>query len=291
MTRHPPPRIRCARHPEVFAEMRCETCTRPWCDPCVARPPQRGVVLRICPVCDGRGRLRAFEKPERVGDFARLLPGVWKYPVRGHGWLALLAGAIVFGLLALALKWGGRMVPGAALIVGASFGSYLWMFYLSIVSSTADGADELPDWPDLGTAHERVLPLLRLAAALALCLTPAAVGWFAFHVPAMGFLALLVAGLTYLPICILALALGGRMVDLSPHKLLPAVARAGPAYLVACGALLLVFGVRWVVQAVLGGFPLLEALAGGLLGSYFLTVQMRIIGLLYRTHEKRMRLL
>jgi hypothetical protein len=281
---------RCARHPAVEAKQRCETCTRPWCDPCVERPPQRGVVLRVCPVCDGRGRLQPFEKPERVGDFARLLPGVWKYPLRGHGWIALVAGALVFGLVSLAMKLGGRLMPGAALIVAASLGSYIWMFYLSIASTSADGADELPDWPDLAAAHERVMPLLRLGAAFVLCLAPAAVGWFAFRVPAMAFLALVAIGLTYLPICILALALGGRLFDLSPHKLLPAAVRAGPAYLVACGALLLVFGVRWVAQAVLGGFPWLDALAGGLLGSYFLVVQMRIIGLLYRTHEKRMRL-
>jgi hypothetical protein len=73
--------------------------------------------------------------------------------------------------------------------------------------------------------------------------------------------------------------------------LVPAAVRAGPAYLVACGALMLVLGVRWAAQRVLGNFPIVEGLTGGLLGTYFLTVQMRIIGLLYRTHEKRMRLL
>jgi hypothetical protein len=285
------PAYPCARHPAFSAETSCDHCGRFWCRTCTERPPVRGVVLHVCPECEGRSHLSPVERPERVGDFARMLPTVWKYPFRAQGWMALLAGAIFYGLIAFAIRHGGMMAPGAVLVLGPFLFTYLWMFYLSIASTSADGSDEMPDWPDpVQYTDQRIAPLFRLLAALILCFAPAAAGWFVFQVNALEFVGLVALGTLYLPIQILALALGGTLRSLNPFVLVPAAVRAGPAYLVACGALMAVLGARALSGSLLDHVPVIGGFVGGLIGSYFLALAMRIIGLLYRTHQRRMQL-
>lgn len=276
----------CARHPVSAAAVRCATCTKSWCTGCTTRS-LRGVTLSVCPICDGRGRLEAVRPPERAGDFVRALGTVWRYPLQGSGWVVLLSGALLYTVLLWIIGFGGWVVPFAALSVGGFALGYLWVFLLSIVTSTADGADELPDWPDASRFYEIAAPLGRFALAVALCTLPALAAWLLLDASALVFMVLLVLGLFYLPICIIALAIGGTARDLNPVVLLPAAVRCGPAYLAACGALLLVLLARSFAERALGDVPLLGGAFGGLLGTYFLAVQMRILGLLYRTHERR----
>jgi hypothetical protein len=301
-------------HPEVPARARCATCEQLYCGACTERDLGRGLRGHFCPKCDGRGRLELLPPPGRALDFVSSLRGVLAYPFAGRGGYALFAAALLWSLVATFVAAGGVIAIGSALIVVFFATTYLITFLFSITASTTAGRDELPDWPDTGEVHlsfgRNVVALLVLLSLtffpkLALDEYDGVVRAMAIHsaqaelnlsfrdhldgsAGALSTLGALAVGQLYVPMGLLILALGGRVRDLAPWIVLPAILRTGPAYLIA-GAAWLGLLVLQVVSFMLGlALPILGPLLSNFVSLWLLTVAMRIIGLLYRTHGHRM---
>jgi hypothetical protein len=82
----------------------------------------------------------------RPTTFARALDDVFIYPFRGSGAGILILGAIfIFGCRILA---GYNIIPLVGTAVMVIAGAFLMMFYVDVCGTTANGSDDLPEWPD-----------------------------------------------------------------------------------------------------------------------------------------------
>lgn len=296
MTRPLDPQHACSTHPDVPATVLCIMCEQRWCGPCSTVRHPRGDFV-VCPRCQGQGRLQAFEPPLGGADFTRSLAGAFQFPLVGRGWGILIGGGLVNAFLGFSLGLGGLVFPIPALLISFVILSYFWRFLLSIVTETAEGGDEMPEWPDLTALDETIAPVFRLVAALVLCFWPAAIAWALGPPPGPLMTLLNLLGLSLLPMHVLILALGGRLSDLNPLVVWPAIFRAGWAYAIAVGVLAVTVTIHGWGTALVGLLAVL-GLAGGLLTGliagtlagavalYFLAVQMRMIGLMYRSRRE-----
>jgi hypothetical protein len=177
--------LACSEHPAAAAAFGCDGCGRLLCERCVVE----GHRLITCGLCgeralpldprqpaDVRGRRAAAARAAAM-DYG--WADALRYPLRGQGRYALAGGVVVLVLLLIVSRLGGGSLAGelaaaggtAALALG--FQGLLALFVIEIARGTAAGADELPDWPEVDL-FRMIGALLRLAAALAVSLLPAA---------------------------------------------------------------------------------------------------------------------
>jgi hypothetical protein len=169
--------------------------------------------------------------------------------------MMLVAGTAFFFLLG----W----LPLLGLIVTG----YLFNFAKSIITSTAEGRQDLPDWPDFSDWKDDILmPYLQLFALMLLCFGPAfiialwqpgsenatRIAWFA----ALGFGGLLA------PMGMLALAIFDRIAALNPIALTWSILRVPLPYLLAAASFEFVLLLHWFAKAVLESLVRVPLLPG-----------------------------
>jgi hypothetical protein len=164
----------------------------------------------------------------------------------------------------------------------------------TIISTTATGGDEMPDWPEYeGWLESGLFPLLELLAILLVCLGPY---WlyehFARNPQPLLALALQVAGVAYLPMALLAVAIYDNAMALNPLLIVPSILRVPLEYGAACLVLgLLALGasssLQWLRDTM--DAPLLAPVLAEFLLLYTMAVVMRLAGLLYRAKQDRLR--
>lgn len=209
------------------------------------------------------------------------------YPLRGGGWMMVLFGAIMMVLLAVA-----SLAPILGLIALLIGGGYFAAFYFSVVATTVSGQSSCPDWPEVSNLWESILlPCLRMLGALVISYLPAiALVAFLGERPS-GQEAILWAvrvwAWLYFPMAVLALVLFGHLGAALPHRVLPAIIRAMPAYLVAAIALLLAEVCGDILALLLVGIPYLGVFLSAAVTLYFLLVQGRLTGLAYVNSRAR----
>jgi hypothetical protein len=292
---------RCATHPEAAAEFRCDGCGRQLCLDCV----EQGHRLLFCRHCRERALPLDASLPATVPALrraqARARPTSWSralsYPVRGQGgWLfwAYLALLLTFQLLAF--------VPGSWMLI---FWLRLAIFLLvpgllyAIVRRTAEGDDELPDWPDIDDAGDRLYEVITFLGTIAVALLPAA---FLLHFSGCGILRLLAAAESAAP-CRLPLAAGllvglplavPMLGSLAVYEHLDLLFRldlharalfaAGRDGLNTVLFTYAVLALSWFLALALSAFPLLGGvLAAGLI-AYGSFVGSHVVGLMFRQH-------
>lgn len=275
----------CDRHPDKPGVRTCETCSGRYCEFCTARRQATGLA-HVCPACWVRGRLVETRPAGSASALAGELSGAFSYPLAGGGWVALVAGAVLGGVLSWFIAVGGFFMLFFALAFFLAMVGYVWVWLLRIVSATADGEDSLPDWPDFSGLGGMVVQAAVLFLLLALCGIPIALTWLAGAQSMPALLAALVVGLSCFPMGMLALAMSGSIRALNPLLVVPSIFKVGRGYLVAIGALVVVMLVRLVVERALDGVPLVGGLLLGVASLYFLVVQARVVGLLYRVYER-----
>lgn len=158
-------------------------------------------------------------------------------------------------------------------------GLYLTTFLLDVVARAAEGEDTLPDWPEAAQVRLGVgAGLLGVALVLGVTILPGEMatrldGTQSF-VRAMGIfgtspalapsfadaldghrglglsLAVLLLAQGYAPMALLLAALGAGWRGLDPRLVLPAIRRAGAAYVLVCGVLTLSLLVHALVVVV-----------------------------------------
>jgi hypothetical protein len=138
----------CAQHPEVPALYVCDGCQKPLCGDCI----EESHALLLCRLCGERAMPLHAEQPATVRDLQRrrkvtgpyTLADALAYPFRGSGLVLYVATLLVSGVL-----WALGFLGGCgALILQAILWGLIVGLQFKIVRSTAEGENELPDWPD-----------------------------------------------------------------------------------------------------------------------------------------------
>jgi hypothetical protein len=256
----------------------------------------------VCAACGGQA-VHYGATPAAIGrddrSFFARLPGALAYPFLGNGWVLLLAGAVFLSLAGFVLRYAmilGTM--GSVVIVG-----YLCAFFQAVVQSSAQGEDEMPQWPDFGNMWEDIVrPAFLWFAILAVCFGPALI--FAFMLAnqgvkdgtpspstALGFLLSLGAGAVYFPMAVLAVAMADSLAGLNPLVVIPAIVRVAGAYAATCLLLAALLALRFVIDlaaAALAAVPVVPGLVQHFMFLYCLAVICRTLGLVHHAHRARL---
>jgi len=295
----------CKQHATNPAEWLCNRCHQLFCNACVLAKTIGRKPVHVCVTCGGQCTpfgLGVFAKKEEAKSFFSELPEVFKYPLKGNGLILLLGGTIFFGVMA-ALQRGptfGLLIWALKIMLAIITGGYLFSYLQKIIQSSAQGDEEMPSWPDFGDYWNDIIrPYFQGVALVLVCLGPA---WLIAgkalldfgltgDVP-VGTIALGVVvglmGLTYLPMALLAVAMADSMAGINPLFVIPSILKVPVEYTVACCILIAVFIVQVVSSLVLDRIiplPVVPALLSGFMSLYFLTAEMRLLGLMYYTNK------
>lgn len=227
-------------------------------------------------------------------SFFRLLPSVFVYPFIGRGKFILIGGAVALA----AVGYLGVM----GMVLGFLLAGYLAMYLMEVIGSCAGGNDEPPGWPDLREVDDTVRPLLLLVGTVVISLGPALIyrfgpGVLDLLIPSliMGkgwwepvsrvFWVLLVAGALYAPMGLLSVVMHQSLAAIGPHKVLVAIVRVAPYYIVA----LAIMALACVASIIVASYVSFVPLVGHAVTVYLLLAEGRVLGLIYRTQASRLR--
>jgi len=288
---NPPESTNCKNHPTVPAGWQCKSCHDYFCDQCIKVLNFRNETLRICPLCKGLCR-ELMPEEEQVKPFFELLPDAFPYPFKGKGKIMLIAGAIFFWLLELIAS-----VSLFGLAIMFFVGGYLVSSMFRIIGSSANGDEELPDWPDFSDFWNDIInPVFLICATVVASSLPVIFCFFLFGRSDQSiflsnplFWLAIIAGMFYFPMGLLAVALFNRVLALNPLLVVVSILKVPMEYLVACVLLLFIYGANLIGNALTGFIPFLGGLLGWFLSLYLLMVEMRVLGLLYYTNKKRLK--
>ena len=285
----------CVQHPEVAAVFRCDGCGKLLCPDCI----RKGHALLFCTLCGERALplhegqpasvkdLRRHEKVSRPYSFAEALG----YPFRGSGMLMFVVAVLCLLFIQLVITFG---IGFWRYFLAAGFWSLMIGLQFAIVRATAEGDDELPDWPDYTDFGERVGDILTYLAiaGLQLGLPAAYVFWRLDSViagePSLVFWAVF-AVLAWLGAALATMAYGaaGRFgrgsslrLDLHVRGFL-----AGGTDAVNAANLIFGFGAAFfVLRLALSKIPLAGAILAGIVGAYWFFTSAHLAGVLFRRH-------
>ncbi len=288
----------CAAHPEREAAFHCEGCDRALCAECV----EEGHRLWFCRHCRERalpfGGGAATTPASRAREIRLARPfsivGALGYVLRGGGYT--LAGYVLFLTVSDLIPGFGALLPPLLITL------ILPGFLLEIVRTSADGDDDMPEWPDPTEFTARVTDWLQSIAVVLTALLPA---WVARRIAGCDVESFLVADpgrcalATGIGILLgFAIALFGfgavgtwqsgwlaLRLDLHVEALL--VGTRGQALLVMLPIALLL-AAAGVIARLAAGVPLLgTALIHAAVG-YALFTTAHLAGALFRVHRERL---
>ena len=292
---------RCSTHPDAAATHRCDGCSELLCDACI----EDGHSLLFCKLCgelavplaEGPAERRREPGRPRRTRAAYTLRDALSYPLRG-------AGAWLFGVYVglVALLSGLSFVPGLGLPMVILFAGMMLMMaglLVSIIRGTANGDNEMPDWPDWDP-YQRLRDFLLLLSAYLVALMPivallylagcgvldlargewSVICWLAF---AAGLVIGAVLWVVALGAVVLYDApLGAFRVDL--HLAAVGVFK-GSLVQVMVFLVLLTLASEFLKWMVFSELPLVGALLESAIGTYTMFTGSHLIGLLFRQHS------
>jgi hypothetical protein len=292
----------CKFHPKAPAHHLCRKCNRSFCDLCVVSRPGQDGVKKICRTCGVECiplETRRARPSAPKGFFARI-PGAVIYPFRGTGLLILIFGTLVFaGLSFISMGWISIFTKVIAL-------GYLFMYMQNIIHSTAAEEPQMPELPGMDGifgAFFTFIGTILMSFGLAVGL---AVAKFMFDVELIPMSAIMVAvifGCLYFPMAFLAAAIKDTALAGNPLIVIPSILKVPLEYLVTVVVLTGVFGIQKLGDLVAGGagsavftshsmsvlfIALGFAACWSFISVYLITVNMRILGLLYLTKKQKL---
>jgi hypothetical protein len=233
-----------------------------------------------------------YEEP----SFYRQIPGAFAYPFNKRGMFLLALGAGFFLIIALAgraalffrLSFIGLLLQ--ILIFVFTYG-YLFAYMQRIISTSAHGEDDVPDFPDITEFWSDILlPFFLFAGTLVVTFAPPIAVAIFMHDSQMFWYAMgitIVLCALYFPMALLAVAVTDNFLALSPHVVIPSIVRVLGPYLVAWLVLAMLAitgaGIKWAMGFV--SVPILPAVVVEFVSLYLLFVEMRILGLMFRARR------
>ena len=302
-TSRPPPLIApatgndCAYHPGLPAKFVCQTCETRVCKSCVKSQHAGSATLYSCPHCNGicvtAGEFRK-RKTLRDLTFGSAVKGAFAYPFKQNGVILLVCGTIFFTVLQLAVK---VALGGFALIflLVLSLG-YLFACMQGIINSSTHGDENMPDWPEISSFWDDIfMAFIRFVTIWAVCLGPGIAALVFDHRTAG--IALLCLGIFCLPMSLLTVSIADSLGGLNPLIIFSSIAKVPGTYLGVCAFFLATAGLAHASQSLLTYFSerslpfvmqIIPLALGNFIALYGLTLQMRILGLLYFTKKDKL---
>jgi pSer/pThr/pTyr-binding forkhead associated (FHA) protein len=297
----PPAAASCKSHPRSNARFACPKCGYHFCELCVSTRQSGGRARQFCRACGVEcaplGVRPAVVVPQ-AQSFAGRLGGAFLYPFKGDGMILLATGTICYAIINAASFFAqfaflyGMVV---ILMVTVFATGYLICYLQRILTSSAIGEDEMPDWPDFSGFSDILGPFLQFLGTVAACFLPAlAVSLFVAHDnpwAGPGKVAATLFGCACFPMAFLAVSMFDSVAALNPLLIFPSILRIPLQYVVTVLLLAGVLALRWKGEAFLERLlplPFLVRIVYGFAGLYLLTVEMRILGLLYLANKDRL---
>jgi hypothetical protein len=287
----------CIQHPQSAAKWCCVKCGTPFCTACVRTTRVGAQFFRACPRCGGScvsvAEYTRLMTPPPTNFFA-LWREAFSYPLKKDGAILLACGTFVFSLLD-----GGRVVLSHFRFAGSlgiaywlclimSVG-YLFAFMQNIVQASSQGEEKMPDWPEIsGFWDDLTIPFFRFGVIWFLCLGPGIA--VMLTVSPMAGVPLLVLGLFCLPMTILTVCLADGIAGLNPIVIFSGIGKVPLPYLTICGIFLVIIALMHESQNLLDltGIPVLPTVISTFISLYGITVEMRLLGLLYFTNKSKL---
>jgi len=289
----------CVQHPNVAAMFRCDGCGKALCGECI----RKGHALLFCTLC-GERALPLSEGQPATAQQVRRLEAVTKpysftdalaYPFRGSGLLMFIVAVALMMLIQVMLTFG---IGFWRYFFAVGFWSLMIGLQFSIVRTTAEGEDELPEWPDYSDFGERFADILTYVGIALLQFGPAGLYLFlrwetlVAGEPGVFFWAIF-ALLAWLGAALATMAYGaaGRFAR-------PSILRldlhtkgfvSGGADAVTAANLTFGLGAAFfVLRLALSAIPILGAILSGIVGAYWFFTSAHIAGVLFRRHIFRL---
>jgi hypothetical protein len=250
-------------------------------------PPSWAAARRSAPATSDRGAA--------AEDYWSALPGAFEFPLKGDGLIALIVG-VIFLTAEHYLMFMAALFPLLGLVLAGGIGiigtGYFAGYLMTIMERTAHGEKDAPGWPDLNDWQENALqPFVFLLALSILCIGP----WVAYarfaHEPNVAITyALLAAGLFYMPMGMLCVALVNNYAGLNPVLVIRAIRSVPGRYSVVWALVIFCIAAQTMGAGLIAALPI--PIVGTILeeavSCYFLFVAARVLGLLYHKSSRQL---
>ena len=217
-----------------------------------------------------------------------MLPGAFVYQLKKKGPIKLIAGTLFFWIAGRLASWSifGFII---AILIGGYFAAYA----IKIINAVATGGSELPEWPDFTDIWDSIIsPFLFVLAVGGVAFAPAIIyGLFLLPrgAPHVLLPVFTLWGVLYLPMGFLAIAIHNNIAALDPIFVMVSIFRVFGRYMVLWLLFVLLAVAEHLVKAFLGFIPFVSTIVTSFLTLYILTIEMRLLGLIYFTGQKKLR--
>lgn len=295
------PNMLCKKHSETDALYYCMGCGGYFCQECVYINEGNIAVPYTCRSCGGRcekmarresnveagqpevSSIREIESPTTITSFwAEFIPS-FIYPFRKNGkWLVLIGSvffAMLFALARMAWLFG---LPLLLILV-----SYLLEYMLTVLETSAYGSNEPPEFPGMNDWAEMIFGQFFLIILAGLvCFAPAVIYVFKTQSIDAVFWALLLLGEFIYPMIFLIIAITGRFAAFNPLLIISSILKAPIQYIAIVAVFAGISYLRNLSQVSLMKIPVLGFFIGEFITFYSMIVQMRLLGIFYRSNEQ-----
>jgi hypothetical protein len=290
----------CKFHPKSPARYLCNKCNRTFCELCVISRAAGGSVKKVCRSCgvECAPLHGTLERPAAPKGFFARLPGVFAYPFRGSGFFVLVVATLLIAALRiLSIGWISILMTMVAL-------GYLFSYMQCIIHSTAAEDEEMPSLPEMDElfgAFFRLAGTVLMSFAVPIGLLVARLSGVDVHVSAIMITGIL--GSFYFPMAFLAVAMKDTALSANPLIVIPAILKVPLQYIVAAVLFASIFGISQMGDIAIGFVKGLTYTTRSMsvlfisfgvracwsfISVYLLTINMRILGLLYATNKEKL---
>ena len=212
--------------------------------------------------------------------------GAFRYPVKGDGMILLVCGGFLF-LLVDAATFLARFafIYGLIAVIFLTIFAtgYLTRYLQNIITNSAGGDDEMPDWPDLSDySSEVTTPFFHFLGMVLFCFAPAIfltiyaadseggawLGWAT--------VAAIIIGAVYFPMAFTAVAMFDSLAAVNPLLVIPSILKIPKKYALTIALFGAILILRWLAVKILPellGVPyILPAIISNFFGLYLLAV-------------------
>ena len=273
------------------------------CVRCVASVERAGKTKHFCPTCKSTCKSIKEDNAERTKmkdmesiSFWKSLPNILRYPIRKQSLPLILIGAVMF----MAAEFAASTYifsPVLHILMAVFIVGYLFLYMQKVIVATPNAEEDLPAWPDFSDPFDDILfPMGQLAGTFLASFGPY-LAYMIYHATSgtdmnMGILfPLFVWGMLYL-IALLAVAMADSVMAANPLVVLPSITRIAGQYLFGCALFFTLVSIRYVVARLIHihfDVPIISTAITSFIALYLLTVEMRMLGVMYYLNRRRLR--
>lgn len=299
----PPVQRPCDKHANKAALYICKNCRSEFCPECVRSRKGNAGTKHYCPICSGRCEdIGAFElniaeqsvARERSRNLFLCLGEVFRYPFRASGIVLMVGGSLLMGGYQFMMAWASRVGPfgiGAIILFTFLFVGYFTAYLHKIVLASANGDQELPDWPDFSSLWDDIaLPALHFIGVWLISFGPVQYYVFRHGMEANPWvwIALLLVGLIYFPMACLSVTMFNTLLAANPLTVFASMFKVLQNYYLASFIFWGAFLTSFALDVVLAMLPT-NLLAVRLvlwaisvpISVYLFVIEARVLGLIY----------